>query len=68
MGQDEQPSAARPFYEVIGQERAGHTSRYMVTCDEGWRKSIVCRDMYEWAADWLVGILQGQPYAPAHNL
>lgn len=40
------------------------TAVYMVTCDEGWRSSIVCCEMYEWAADWLVEQIQGKPFAP----
>lgn len=40
------------------------TNLFMVKCDEGWRSSIVCMGMYEWAADWLVETLQGRPYAP----
>lgn len=40
------------------------TTVFMVTCDEGWRSSIVCTDMYEWAADWLVEQIQGKPFAP----
>lgn len=40
------------------------TPLYMVTVDEGWRQSILCTGMYEWAADWLVTELQGRPFAP----
>lgn len=38
------------------------TKQFMVICDEGWRSSIVCGGMYEWAAKWLVDRIQGQPY------
>lgn len=41
----------------------GKTPLFMIVCDEGWRESIVCNRMYEWAADWLVSVLQGKPYA-----
>ena len=40
------------------------TQLYMVTVDEGWRETILCTGMYEWAADWLVEQLQGRPFAP----
>jgi hypothetical protein len=36
---------------------------WMVCCDEGWRESIVCGHMYEWAARWLVARLGRIPYA-----
>ena len=39
------------------------TMIFIIICDEGWRTSIVCGGMYEWAADWLVEQLQGKPYA-----
>jgi hypothetical protein len=53
-----------PFYQKVRQDDATVTPHYMVTVDEGWRESILCCDMYEWAADWLVGELQGRPFAP----
>jgi hypothetical protein len=34
------------------------TSLYMITVDEGWRTWILCTDMYEWAADQLIRILE----------
>lgn len=40
------------------------TPIFGISCDEGWRQSIVCTGMYEWAADWLVGELQDKPFAP----
>jgi hypothetical protein len=43
------------------------TPIFGISCDEGWRQSIVCTGMYEWAADWLVGELQGKPFAPGTN-
>jgi hypothetical protein len=57
-------SVERPLYAKVLQDDGFATPRYMVTVDEGWRESIVCCDMYEWAADWLVEVLQGRPYAP----
>ena len=43
------------------------TRLWMVVCNEGWRESIVCTHMYEWAAEWLVGKIQGEPYAPGKH-
>lgn len=31
--------------------------------DEGWRLSIVCGDLYEHVADWLLNLLGRTPYA-----
>lgn len=59
-----EPTPERPFYGVQLQDSEGATKRYMIICNEGWRSSIVCEDMYGWAATWLVNILQGRPYAP----
>jgi hypothetical protein len=39
------------------------TPIFGISCDEGWRQSIVCTGMYEYVADWLVEILQGKPFA-----
>jgi hypothetical protein len=71
---NDEPTPEAPIYAKIQQERqerggaAGHarpaTPLYIITCDEGWRLSIVCDGMYEWAADWLLGVLGRQPYAP----
>jgi len=44
------------------------TPLWLITCDEGWRSSIVCTDMYEWAADWLLEQIQGKPFAPKNRL
>jgi len=63
-----------PIYRKVAEQRTyrdpftGHTTKYatqtfMVVCDEGWRESIVCCSMYDWAADWLVEQIQGKPYA-----
>lgn len=54
----------RPLYRKL-REEGGATSTFMITCDEGWRTSIVCTGMYEWAADWLLTVLGHQPYAPS---
>lgn len=55
-----------PLYAKLRQE-GDATSMFMITCDEGWRTSIVCTGMYEWAADWLLTVLGRQPYAPARD-
>lgn len=55
-----EPSEDCPLYEVIKQD--GGTNFYMITCNEGWRESIVCTDMYKHVADWLLTMLQGRPY------
>ncbi len=58
----ERGSEQTPAYRKVN-ENAGHidpftgyfvrnvTQTFMVVCDEGWRESIVCNSMYEWAAD-----------------
>lgn len=64
MAQAIPPSTEAPVYSKLHQGNVSATKLYMVSCDEGWRSSIVCADMYDWAAEWLVGILGRQPYAP----
>jgi hypothetical protein len=58
----EEATAAAPIYRKIAQDNSGATTMYMITCDEGWRSSIVCCDMYEQVADWLLGIVGRRPY------
>lgn len=62
-----QPSPEHPLYEAVPQETTGATQFFMVTCNEGWRSSIVCTGMYPWAARWLVDQIQGRPYAPGER-
>ncbi len=52
----------KPHY-YYSEEGEG-SNLFVVKCDEGWRISVVCSGMYEWAARWLVAQLQGKPYAP----
>ena len=59
-----EPTPEHPVYRKVHQGGDTATRMFMITCDEGWRSSIVCTDMYEWAADWLVDVLGRQPYAP----
>jgi hypothetical protein len=60
-----EPTTEHPVYSRVAHDEGSATVRYMVICDEGWRQSIVCEGMYDWAAHWLIGQLQGKPYAPA---
>ena len=59
----EEPSEARPVYEKAREDETSGTPTYMITCDEGWRRSIVCTGMYGWSADWLLTLLGNRPYA-----
>jgi hypothetical protein len=56
-----------PIYRKSPHLDSGATQLYMVVCNEGWRESIVCERMYEWAADWLIEVLARQPYAPGRH-
>lgn len=56
-----EPTPERPVYTMIRQQ--GASNMYMIRCDEGWRQSIVCEGMHEWAARWLIGLIQFKPYA-----
>jgi len=51
-------------YQPAAEPRISGTSLFLVVVDEGWRSTVVCTGMYEWAAKWLVEQLQGKPYAP----
>lgn len=51
----------RPQYRKVPHQ---HGRLWMIVADEGWRQSIVCDSMYEWAADWLLSILGQRPYTP----
>lgn len=64
MPLDQESSPQTPFYFKFRQDDDAATPHYGITCNEGWRESIVCTGMYGWAADWLVGQLQGKPFAP----
>jgi len=68
-----EPTPGRPTYKKVAVYRSvsgnagpppAQPSDWSVHCDEGWRTSVVCTGMYEWAADWLVEQLQGKPFAP----
>lgn len=63
----DQPTPETPVYSKALQADSGATPMYSIHCDEGWRSSIVCADMYEWAADWVLGVLGRRPFAPEHR-
>lgn len=63
----EQTTPEAPTYRKVLENPTQPTPLFMIVCDEGWRESIVCQAMYEWAADWLLGVLGRQPYAPEHR-
>lgn len=61
-----EPNPERPRYtKVLYKGPPEHaTPLWLISCDEGWRQSIVCEGMYEYAADWLLEQIQGKPFAP----
>lgn len=59
---DEDVTPQHPFYDVM--KFAVGSLGWGVRCNEGWRQSIVCTGMYQWAAEWLADELQGKPFAP----
>lgn len=61
----EEATVSNPIYRKVAQDHCGATTLYMITCDEGWRSSIVCCDMYEHVADWMLERLGRHPYAAA---
>lgn len=64
MGSRPEPaSPERPIYTKVQHDEGGATRLFFIVCDEGWRESIVCERMYEWAADWLLTVLWDQPFA-----
>jgi hypothetical protein len=62
MNEQSRGTEESPLYRKVEEEHRV-TPTYMIVCDEGWRESIVCEGMYEWAADWLIEVVQGRPYA-----
>lgn len=52
-------SPEEPQYSKQKQDDDGATAMFMIIVDEGWRSWILCTDMYEWAADGLLGVLRG---------
>jgi hypothetical protein len=64
MFETTEPTPEQPVYSKVQDADSGATQMWIVRCDEGWRESIVCEGMYEWAADWLIEQIQGRPFAP----
>jgi hypothetical protein len=58
-----EPTEERPYWSAHPSDDGSATRLWHVTVNEGWRSSVVCSGMYEWAARWLVEQLQGKPYA-----
>jgi hypothetical protein len=58
-----QPTEECPHYFKFKQDDGAATPHFGVTCNEGWKESIVATGMYEYVADWLVSQLQGKPFA-----
>lgn len=54
---------AEPRYFRVEHPGSAATRQWMIVCDEGWRQSVVCSGMYEWAADWLLALMGRQPFA-----
>jgi hypothetical protein len=57
-------SPEHPVYRKVVQDDG---NLFLITCDEGWRLLIVCADLYENVADWLLGLIGRQPYARSHQ-
>lgn len=51
-----------PYYFKVEQRPDQGTQLYMIICDEGWRSVVVCNNMYESVADWLIDHIQGKPF------
>lgn len=55
---------ASTTYRVAPDPHSGATPLYMIVVEEGWRQTILCSGMYEWAAEWLAKTLQGKAFHP----
>ena len=63
----EEASPTFPIYRKVADLESGGTQHWFIVCDEGWRETIVCDKMYEWAADWLLEVLDRRQFAPNHK-
>lgn len=54
----DEASPENPQYTKQAQEDGNATNMFMIVVNEGWRTWILCTDMYEWAADGLLGVLR----------
>jgi len=50
--------ALKPTYRKKLMDNGQATPSFMIVVYEGWRSWILCTDMYEWAADRLILILE----------
>lgn len=50
-----------PSLDGAASEHSSHL--WLIECDEGWSSTVVCSGMYEWAADWLLKVIDGRPFA-----
>ena len=68
MAEDE-ASVEKPVYSKFKYDPGYETGTqlFSISVNEGWRQSILCDGMYEWAADWLIEQLQGKPFAPGKH-
>jgi len=66
MSDEVEASPEHPLYRKVAQEWDGGTQLFAIEVNEGWRSLTLCGDMYEWAADWLIGQIQGKPLAPEY--
>lgn len=55
----ETPMAEPATYRKVPHDDEGATQLWFIVADAGWREWIVCERMYGWAADWLLGLLEG---------
>lgn len=62
-----EPTEERPHYSAFRHHTEKATNIWSVAVNEGWRSTVVCSGMYDWAARWLVKELQGKPYAPGER-
>lgn len=56
-------SQEAPIYRKVAKRNDVGTDWWYIVCDEGWRSSIVCENMYEWSADWMLSVLERKSYA-----
>jgi hypothetical protein len=61
-------SETEPVYRKVAHDEGGATRLWFIVVDEGWREGILCERMYEWAADWLLTVLERRPYAPVRKV
>lgn len=60
-----EPTVDFPHY--VKRLESPESNLWLIQCNEGWRSSVVCSGMYEWAADWLLKVIDGRPFAPGRD-